>query len=84
MLKELVEIKAILDDTMTVFRGRDRNTCIRRALKAGADVNLPYFSIYTACAQGARRVRHSIKRELRRRERHTGVAHPKCLYWELT
>ena len=84
MLKDLVELKAIVDDAMVVFRGRDRNTCIRLALKAGAMVNLPYSSIYCACAQGARRTRAAIKRNLRRQARHTGIVYPKCLFWKLT
>lgn len=85
MLKDLVELKAMVEDAMIIFRGRDRNTCVRLAIRAGADINLPYESTYSAFGGGReRRVRRAIKRELRRRARHSNTVILRCLYWELT
>jgi hypothetical protein len=93
MVKDLVTVTAVMterswpakpDGNVLTFRGKDRRTALRRAIKAGADVCLPYRRIYSVCAGGARHIRKSIKRELARRARHNGEVFPKCLYWKLT
>jgi len=91
MLKDFIEISAILVENFhgssldrVVFRGKDIRTCLRRAIRAGADINMPYVRTWKVFGSGARKVRASLKREYRRRARHTQTVLPRCIDWEIT